>query len=79
MIIFCMMFNIIALQAGFETQNGLSGNATLYSYGSTCSVASCASGTEVDSYRVIDASLTKTMNEDLDVYMVISMSSSEFS
>jgi len=62
----------LALQAGFETQNGLSGNATLYSYGSTCSVASCASGTEVDSYRVIDASLTKTMNEDLDVYMVIS-------
>jgi len=62
----------LALQAGFETENGLSGNATLYSYGSTCSVASCAAGTEIDSYNVIDASLTKAVNEAMDVYMVVS-------
>ena len=62
----------LALQAGFETENGLSGNATLYSYGSTCSVASCSAGTEIDSYNVIDASLTKAVNEAMDVYMVVS-------
>jgi len=62
----------LALQAGFETENGLSGNATLYSYGSTCSVASCAAGTEIDSYNVIDASLTKAVNEAMEVYMVVS-------
>ena len=62
----------LALQAGFETENGLSGSATFYSYGSTCSVASCASGTEIDSYNVIDASLTKAVNEAMDVYMVVS-------
>ena len=62
----------LALQAGFETENGLSGSATFYSYGSTCSVASCAPGTEIDSYNVIDASLTKAVNEAMDVYMVVS-------
>ena len=62
----------LALQAGFETQDGLTGSATFYSYGSTCSVASCAAGTEVDSYNVIDASLTQAINESLDVYLVVS-------
>ena len=61
----------LALQAGFETQTGLRGSATYYAYGSTCSVASCAAGTSVDSYNVIDASLTKMINDQLDVYMVV--------
>ncbi|MDC0071614.1 TonB-dependent receptor [Gammaproteobacteria bacterium] len=61
----------LALQAGFETQSGLKGSATYYAYGSTCSVASCAAGTSIDSYNVIDASLTKIMSNKLDVYMVI--------
>ena len=61
----------LALQAGFETQSGLRGSATYYAYGSTCSVASCAAGTSVDSYNVIDASLTKMMSNQLDVYMVV--------
>ena len=61
----------LALQAGFETQSGLRGSATYYAYGSTCSVASCAAGTSIDSYNVIDASLTKIMSNKLDVYMVI--------
>jgi len=61
----------LALQAGFETKSGLRGNATYYAYGSTCSVASCAAGTSVDSYSVIDASLTKMMSKKLDVYMVV--------
>ena len=61
----------LALQAGFETQTGLRGSATYYSYGSTCSVASCAAGTSVDSYNVIDASLTKMISDQLDVYVVV--------
>ena len=61
----------LALQAGFETQSGLKGSATYYAYGSTCSVASCAAGTSIDSYNVIDASLTKMFNDQLDVYMVV--------
>ena len=61
----------LALQAGFETQSGLRGNATYYAYGSTCSVASCAAGTSIDSYNFIDASLTKVMSKKLDFYMVI--------
>jgi Fe(3+) dicitrate transport protein len=61
----------LALQAGFETQTGLRGSATYYSYGSTCSVASCAAGTSVDSYNVIDASLTKMISGQLDVYVVV--------
>jgi Fe(3+) dicitrate transport protein len=62
----------LALQAGFKNQNGLSGSATFYSYGSTCSLASCVSGTQIDSYNVIDASLTQIINESLDVYLVVS-------
>ena len=61
----------LALQAGFETKSGLRGNATYYAYGSTCSVASCAAGTSIDSYNFIDASLTKVMSKKLDFYMVI--------
>jgi Fe(3+) dicitrate transport protein len=61
----------LALQAGFETQTGLSGSATYYAYGNTCSVASCATGTSVDSYNLIDASLTKMVNDQLDVYMIV--------
>ena len=61
----------LALQAGFETQSGLRGSAAYYAYGSTCSVASCAAGTSIDSYNVIDASLTKMVNDQLAVYMVV--------
>ena len=61
----------LALQAGFETETGLKGSATYYAYGSTCSVASCKAGTTVDSYNVIDASLTKMISDSFDVYMVI--------
>ena len=61
----------LALQAGFEIQTGLRGSATYYAYGSTCSVASCGAGTLIDSYNIIDASLTKMVSDKLDVYMVV--------
>ena len=67
----------LTLRGGFKAPSGLSGDATLYSYGSTCSVASCASGTEVDSYRVIDVSVSKEMSDNLDLYMVLENVSDE--
>ena len=60
-----------AIRGGFRTDSGLSGDVTLYSYGSTCSLASCSLGTEIDSYRVMDVSLSKQVNERLDIYMVV--------
>jgi Fe(3+) dicitrate transport protein len=67
----------LALQAGFETQTGLRGSATYYAYGSTCSVASCITGTSVDSYNIIDASITKMVSDQLNVYMVVENISDE--
>jgi Fe(3+) dicitrate transport protein len=61
----------LAIKGGFRTNSGFRGDATLYAYGSTCSVASCSSGTEIDSYRIIDMSLSKQINESLDVYMIV--------
>ena len=61
----------LAISAGFEMDNGWAGDATLYSYGNTCSVADCTSGTEVDSYSVIDVSLSKEISEKVDIYLVI--------
>ena len=61
----------LAIRGGFRTDSGLTGDATLYSYGSTCSVASCSPGTEIDKYRVMDISLSKQINEKLDVYMIV--------
>ena len=61
----------LAVKAGFETPSGWKGNATYYAYGSACSVASCAAGTRVDSYDLLDTSLMRTINENLDVYLII--------
>jgi outer membrane receptor for monomeric catechols len=61
----------LAIRGGFRTDAGLSGDVTLYSYGSTCSLASCSLGTEIDSYRVTDVSLSKKINKRLNMYMNI--------
>ena len=61
----------LALSAGFDTGNGWSGTASVYSFGSTCSVASCEAGTRVDSYNTLDLTLNREMNEKIDLYLVI--------
>ena len=61
----------LAIKGGFRTNSGFSGDATLYAYGSTCSVASCSSGTEIDSYRIADMSLSKQINDSIDVYLIV--------
>ena len=34
-------------------------------------LANCSSGTKIDSYRITDVSLSKQINERVDVYMIV--------
>ena len=61
----------LALSAGFDTGNGWSGTATAYSFGGTCSVASCEAGTKVDSYNTLDLTLNREISEKIDVYLTM--------
>ena len=61
----------IAVRGGFVTNQGWLGDVTLYSYGNTCSVAGCSPGTEIDSYSVVDLSLSKQFNENIDIYLKV--------
>jgi len=61
----------LALRGGFLTITGWKGDATVYSYGSTCSTASCSSGTKIDPYKLLDLSLSKSVSDKLDLYTVI--------
>lgn len=61
----------LALSAGFDTGNGWSGAATAYSFGGTCSVASCEAGTKVDSYNTLDLTLNREISEKIDLYLIM--------
>ena len=61
----------LALSAGFDTGNGWSGTATAYSFGGTCSVASCEAGTKVDSYNTLDLTLNREISEKIDLYLIM--------
>ena len=61
----------IAVRGGFVSNQGWFGDITLYSYGNTCSVADCSLGTEIESYTVIDLSLSKQLNKKIDFYMTV--------
>lgn len=61
----------LALSAGFDTGNGWSGTATAYSFGGTCSVASCEAGTKVDSYNTLDLTLNREISEKIDLYLTM--------
>lgn len=61
----------LALSAGFDTGNGWSGTATAYSFGGTCSVASCETGTKVDSYNTLDLTLNREISEKIDLYLIM--------
>tara|TARA_B100001013_G_scaffold10288_1_gene6200 strand:- start:195 stop:2399 length:2205 start_codon:yes stop_codon:yes gene_type:complete len=61
----------IAVRGGFLSNHGWLGDVTLYSYGSTCSVASCNLGTEIDAYTVVDLSLSKLLKKNVDLYMKV--------
>ena len=61
----------LALSAGFDTGNGWSGTATAYSFGGTCSVASCEAGNKVDSYNTLDLTLNREISEKIDLYLTM--------
>ena len=61
----------LALRGGFLTITGWKGDATVYSYGSTCSIPGCSSGTKIDSYKVLDLSFSKSISDKLDLYTVM--------
>lgn len=59
------------LSAGFDTGSGWSGTGTLYSFGDTCSVASCSSGTKIDNHWELDVSLRREISENIDAYLTV--------
>ena len=61
----------LSLMAGYVTTSGWATYLNLTNFGSTCSIASCAADTNIDSYSVIDLSVTKEINEQADAYLVI--------
>ena len=61
----------LAFSVGFDNGAGWSGNATYYSFGDTCSVASCPAGTEIDSHSELDLVITRKFSESLDGYLTI--------
>ena len=61
----------LSLTTGLDMDNGWSIMTSLTSFGDTCSVASCATDTTIDSYSIIDLSINKEINERADAYLVI--------
>ena len=61
----------LSLTTGLVMNNGWSTMINLTNFGSTCSVASCATDTTIDSYSVIDLSINKEINERANAYLVI--------
>jgi len=61
----------LALSAGFDTGLRWSGTGTLYAVGDTCSVASCSSGTKINSHWELDISLRFEIRENIDTYLTM--------
>ena len=63
--------DIIPVPSPTKAITGWSGNATYYSFGDTCSVASCPAGTKIDSHSELDLVVTREFSESLDAYLTI--------
>lgn len=61
----------LSIAVGAEALSGWSSYLKITSYGSTCSIAACLPNTEIESYSMIDLSISKSLNEDADFYFVI--------
>lgn len=61
----------LALSVGVNSGNGWSGNLTFYSFGDTCSVASCAAGTKIDSHSEVDIVVRREISENIDAYLTV--------
>ena len=63
--------SVLAISAGFITDNGWSGYMRMADHGSSCSTAACGTYENIEAYSYIDLSLRKRVNESLDVYGVL--------
>ena len=63
--------SVLALSAGFITEDGWSGYLRMADHGSSCSTAQCGPFENIDSYSYVDLSIRKQMSEKLDVYGVL--------
>ena len=63
--------SVIAISAGFVTDNGWSGYLRMADHGSSCSTAACGTFENIEAYSYIDLSLRKKINDRLDVYGVL--------
>ena len=63
--------SVLAISAGFITDNGWSGYMRMADHGSSCSTAACGTYENIEAYSYIDLSLRKRVNENLDVYGVL--------
>ena len=61
----------MSLVAGFISDSGLSGNLRLIDVGSSCSIAACGKFNKIDAHTVLDANLKKSLNDSMDVYVII--------
>ena len=61
----------LAIVLGFVSDSGLTGNLRLVSNGSACSTAACGTYQNIDSHNFVDTNLRKSVNENLDVYMIV--------
>jgi len=61
----------MSLVAGFISDSGLSGNLRLIDVGSSCSIAACGKFNEIDAHTILDANLKKSLNDSMDVYVII--------
>ena len=61
----------MALVVGFVTDSGLNGSARFVSNGSSCSTAACGTYQTIDAHNFLDLSLRKSLNESMDVYMIM--------
>jgi Fe(3+) dicitrate transport protein len=63
--------SVLAISAGFITDNGWSGYMRMADHGSSCSTAACGTYENIEAYSYIDLSLRKRVNENLDVYGIL--------
>lgn len=61
----------LAIVLGFVSDSGLTGNLRLVSNGSACSTAACGTYQNIDSHNFVDTNLRKSVNENLDVYIIV--------
>jgi Fe(3+) dicitrate transport protein len=61
----------LSIAVGAEARSGWSSYIKITNYGGTCSIAACLPNTEIESYSMIDLSISKSLNGSADFYFII--------